>query len=177
MIDEFAIGRIDRPRPAGPIDHDQVDGWEGIEGIVLDAVGTLIDPEPSVARAYAAAALRQGLVVDVAEVKRRFGRHFRNDEVDEQLGPMATDEAIEHRRWRRIVANVLPDLPDLDRGFEELWDHFGRPEAWRASPTSAPAWRRSARPGSRSGSPRTSTAGSGPWPPGCPSWPGSSTPW
>lgn len=114
------------------------EGWEGIEGIVLDAVGTLIDPEPSVARAYADAALRQGLVVDVAEVKRRFGLHFRNDEVDEQLGPMATDEAIEFRRWRRIVANVLPDLPDLDRGFAELWDHFGRPEAWRSFPDVAP---------------------------------------
>ena len=113
-------------------------GWEGIEGIVLDAVGTLIDPSPSVANAYATAALRQGLEVDEAEVKRRFRLHFRNDEVDEQLGPMATDEAIEHRRWRRIVANVLPDLPDLDRGFDELWTHFGRPEAWRCFPDVAP---------------------------------------
>jgi putative hydrolase of the HAD superfamily len=113
-------------------------GWEGIEGIVLDAVGTLIDPSPSVAKAYATAALRQGLVVDEAEVKRRFGLHFRNDEVDEQLGPMVTDEAIERRRWRRIVANVLPDLPDLDGGFDELWTHFGRPEAWRCFPDVAP---------------------------------------
>ena len=111
-----------------------LEGWDGIEGIVLDAVGTLIDPEPSVARAYADAALRQGVVVDVAEVKVRFGRHFRNDEVDEQIGPMATDESIESRRWRRIVANVLPDLPDQGRAFDELWDHFGRPDAWRCFP-------------------------------------------
>ena len=109
----------------------RLDGWDGIEGIVLDAVGTLIDPDPRSPGSTPTAAARQGLVVDVAEVKRRFGLHFRNDEVDEQLGPMATDEAIEHRRWRRIVANVLPDLPDLDRGFDELWDHFGRPDAWR----------------------------------------------
>jgi putative hydrolase of the HAD superfamily len=111
-----------------------LDGWDGIEGIVLDAVGTLIEPEPSVARAYADAALRQGVVVDLAEVKKRFGRHFRNDEVDEQRGPMITDETIEFRRWRRIVANVLPDLPDQGRAFDELWDHFGRPEAWRCFP-------------------------------------------
>ena len=26
--------------------------WDGIEGIVLDAVGTLIEPEPSVADVY-----------------------------------------------------------------------------------------------------------------------------
>jgi putative hydrolase of the HAD superfamily len=118
----------------GPTTMTSLDGWDGIEGIVLDAVGTLIDPEPSVARAYADAALRQGVVVDVLEVKQRFGRHFRNDEVDEQLGPMVTDESIEHRRWRRIVANVLPDLPDQSRAFDELWDHFGRPEAWRCFP-------------------------------------------
>ena len=116
----------------------RLDGWGGIEGIVLDAVGTLIDPEPSVAQVYASAAARQGLIVDVAEVKSRFRQHFRNDEVDEQIGPMATDEAIEYRRWRRIVANVLPDLPDLDRGFAELWDHFGRPEAWRCFPDVGP---------------------------------------
>ena len=106
-------------------------GWEGVEGIILDAVGTLIEPVPSVARAYAEAASRQGLAVELAEIKRRFGLHFRNDEVDEQRGPMVTDEGIEHRRWRRIVANVLPGLPDPDRAFAELWDHFGRPEAWR----------------------------------------------
>jgi putative hydrolase of the HAD superfamily len=117
---------------------DNLDGWGNIDGIVLDAVGTLINPVPSVARMYAATAARQGLTVEEAEVKRRFGLHFRNDEVDEQLGPMATDEAIEYRRWRRIVANVVPDLPDPDRGFNELWDHFGRPEAWRCFPDVGP---------------------------------------
>jgi putative hydrolase of the HAD superfamily len=118
----------------GRVTMTSFEGWDAVEGIVLDAVGTLIDPSPPVARAYADAALRQGVLVDEAEVKRRFGRHFRNDEVDEQRGPMVTDEAIEYRRWRRIVANVLPDVPDLDRAFAELWDHFGRPEAWRCFP-------------------------------------------
>ena len=89
---------------------------------------------PSVARVYAAAAQRQGLEVDLAEVKARFGRYFRDDEVDDQLGPMVTDEAIEYRRWRRIVANVLPELPDPDQAFAELWDHFGQPNAWRCFP-------------------------------------------
>jgi putative hydrolase of the HAD superfamily len=91
-----------------------------------------------VARVYADAALRQGQVVEIGEIKRRFARYFRNDEVDEQKGPMVTDETIEYRRWRRIVANVLPDLPDLDRAFDELWDHFGRPEAWRCFPDVGP---------------------------------------
>ena len=114
------------------------DGWGDVEGIILDAVGTLIEPSPSVAETYAAAAARQGIAVDVAEVKQRFRLHFRNDEVDEQIGPMATDERIERRRWRRIVANVLPDLPDLDRGFDELWEHFANPAAWRCFPDVGP---------------------------------------
>jgi len=108
--------------------------WDDVDGIILDAVGTLIDPVPSVAQVYASAAIRQGLVVELGEVKARFGQYFRNDEVDDQLGPMATDEATEFRRWRRIVGNVLPDLPDPERAFDELWDHFGRPEAWRCFP-------------------------------------------
>ena len=115
--------------------------WEDVAGIILDAVGTVIEPTPSVSAVYAAAALRQGLVVELADVKARFGRYFRNDEVDEQLGPMVTDESIEARRWRRIVANVLPGLPDPDLAFAELWDHFGCPEAWRCFPDVAPGLR------------------------------------
>ena len=111
----------------------------GIEGIVLDAVGTLIEPRPSVAEVYLAVAARQGVRLDSETVRARFRRHFRNDERDETRGPMVTDEAIELRRWRRIVAQVLPELPDPDQGFEELWAHFGRPDAWRCFPDVGPA--------------------------------------
>src|SRR4051812_35393243 len=96
----------------------------GIEGIVLDAVGTLIEPRPSVADAYLAVAERQGVRLHAGVVRDRFRRHFRDDERDETRGPMVTDEAIELRRWRRIVAQVLPELRDAERGFEELWGHF-----------------------------------------------------
>ncbi len=115
------------------------DGWGGVGGLVLDAVGTLIEPSPSVATAYTEAAGRQGLVIDRGEVRRRFHQFFRVDEVDDQLGPLATDEATERRRWRRIVGNVLPGLPDPDWAFAELWDHFGRSSAWRTFPDVAPA--------------------------------------
>src|SRR5947209_7002351 len=113
--------------------------WEGIDGIVLDAVGTLIDPSPPVAEVYAAAAHRQGVELAPAVVKARFHRYFRDDEVDEMRGPLATDEPTEFRRWRRIVTNVLPEVPRPDRAFAELWDHFGRPDAWRCFPDVAEA--------------------------------------
>ncbi len=110
-----------------------------IEGLILDAVGTLIEPSPPVPIVYAEAARRQGLDLDAAEVKRRFERSFRVDESDERRGPLATDEATEHRRWRRIVAEVLPDLPDPERAFAELWDHFGSASAWRTFGDVGPA--------------------------------------
>src|SRR4051794_7728723 len=113
--------------------------WTGIDGIVFDAVGTLIDPFPSVAEVYTEAARRQGVHLEHALVKSRFHRYFRNDEVDEMRGPLATDEASEFRRWRRIVTNVLPEVPDLNRAFAELWEHFGRPKAWRCFPDVSPA--------------------------------------
>ena len=109
--------------------------------MVFDAVGTLIEPDPSVADVYVASAARQGVTLARAEVRERFRRHFRNDEVDEAKGPMVTDEALEYRRWRRIVGSVLPEVADPGRAFEELWHHFARPDAWRCFPDVGPAVR------------------------------------
>ena len=115
--------------------------WAGIEGIVFDAVGTLIQPEPSVASAYTEAARRQGIELDREEVRARFRVHFQSDGVHAGQGTFSTDEATERRRWRQIVAGVLPELPDPDRAFEELWDHFSDPASWRCFPDVAPAIR------------------------------------
>lgn len=113
--------------------------WDSIEGIVFDAVGTLIKPDPSVAAAYTAAARRQGIELEPEEVRARFQVHFQSDEVHAEQGVLSTDEATERRRWRRIVAGVLPELPDPDRAFDELWDHFSTPKSWRCFPDVAPA--------------------------------------
>jgi putative hydrolase of the HAD superfamily len=101
---------------------------------VFDAVGTLIRPEPSVAEAYTAAARRQGIELDIGSVKARFQTHFHSDRVDGPDGFLSTDEATEWRRWRQIVSKVLPEIPDPDLAFEELWVHFGQPAMWRPFP-------------------------------------------
>jgi putative hydrolase of the HAD superfamily len=123
--------------------------WGQVEGIVFDAVGTLIRPQPSVAEAYTAAARRQGVDLDPEEVKRRFHRHFRNDAIHRGLGPHSTDEATERRRWREIVAQVMPEVADLDRAFVELWDHFERPASWRCFSDVFPALEELSRAGVR----------------------------
>jgi len=114
-------------------------GLSGVKGIVLDAVGTLIEPRPSVAEAYAQAAWRQGVTLDLPLVRSRFREQFRTDEIDELHGPLATSEEVEHRRWRRIVSGCLPEVPDPDRAFEELWVHFGEPSSWIVFPDVARA--------------------------------------
>lgn len=108
--------------------------WNQIDGIVLDAVGTLIKPTPSVAVAYAEAAERQGVKLDPINVRSRFGAAFGDDSIQGDRGLYSTDEEVEHRRWRAIVAGVLPEIPDPSRAFDELWEHFGRPEAWTCFP-------------------------------------------
>lgn len=101
-----------------------------VRGVILDAVGTVITPRPTVSAAYRLAAERQGVALDPAVVKSRFSEHFARTESDEARGPLETDEATEVRRWRRIVHGVLPEVPDPDRAFNELWEHFGQPESW-----------------------------------------------
>ncbi len=121
----------------GTVKHSQPT-WNGIRGVVFDAVGTLIKPEPSVAEAYTAAAARQGVVLAPAQVKARFAVHFESDKVHAELGVLSTDEPTERRRWHMIVKGVLPEVAEPDRAFEELWEHFSRPDSWRCYPDVGP---------------------------------------
>ncbi len=102
-----------------------------VQGIIFDAVGTLIEPEPPVLIAYLNAARRQNIQLDPHTVRDRYRAAFHRQENQDFRGPLATDEATERRRWRRIVAEALPEIPDLNLAFDELWIHFGKPESWR----------------------------------------------
>jgi putative hydrolase of the HAD superfamily len=74
-------------------------------------------------------------VLDTSTLRDRFQEHFRESE----QGALVTNEELERRRWNKIVLGVLPEVPEPERAFEELWDHFGRPDSWRCFPDVAPA--------------------------------------
>jgi putative hydrolase of the HAD superfamily len=111
----------------------------GIRGIVFDAVGTLIEAYPRVAEAYTAAALRQHVVLNSALVHARFREHFATDEAEGNRGSMSTNESREKARWRKLVAKTLPEVPDPERAFRELWDHFAQASSWQTFPDVGPA--------------------------------------
>lgn len=115
--------------------------FRDVKAVLCDAVGTLIEAEPSVASAYTATAARQGVALDLAVVRARFRAAFAADEARALAGTLTTDERAERTRWRNLVAEVMPELPDLDRAFEELWLHFGRTESWFPFGDVAPALR------------------------------------
>ena len=115
------------------------DGLVDAAAIVFDAVGTLICPDPAVATIYAAVAQRHGSKWTETEVATRFRSVF--TDVESQAAP-ETDDSIERRRWQEIVGRVLDDVGDPAAVFQELFDHFARPDSWAVFPDVAPAFER-----------------------------------
>jgi putative hydrolase of the HAD superfamily len=102
-----------------------------IEWVVFDAVGTVIDPEPSVAHAYHLIGQQFGSRQTLEEVRSRFKSAFaeteRQDRSPDTAG-LVTSAAVEEARWRHIVAAVFPEVEDGEGCFQRLHD----PTAWRA---------------------------------------------
>lgn len=108
----------------------------GVRAVVFDVVGTLVDPHPSVAMAYQAAAARHGVERDPTEIGRRFHQAWRRQEALDAAAarPFVTDQAREHARWRAIVDDVFAGCQETPAIFADLWAHFGRPAAWQPTP-------------------------------------------
>jgi putative hydrolase of the HAD superfamily len=113
-----------------------------IRWIALDAVGTLIHPNPAAAVVYHRVGARHGSRLGVEEVATRFrdvltgvaesdDLHCDCPEAHDQLHTCETRERL---RWRRIVGAVLDDVANPDECFQELFAHFGKPEAWACFP-------------------------------------------
>lgn len=104
-----------------------------VRAVVFDVVGTLVEPHPSVAVAYQRVAARHGVERGVVEIDGLFRTAWRKQEVIDAgaATPFATDRIRERDRWRGIVLDVFPDVPAAPAIFDELWEHFGCPSAWR----------------------------------------------
>ncbi|MBX9579502.1 MAG: HAD family hydrolase [Gemmataceae bacterium] len=109
----------------------------GIRAVFFDAVGTLTHPDPGAVAVYAAAARRRGIDLSPDLIRSRFWAAYRAEEEADRAAGWVTSEAREEARWRRIVAESLPEVSADPSLFPELFGHFARPEAWRVDPDAA----------------------------------------
>lgn len=105
----------------------------GVRAVFFDAVGTLIFPDPSAPIVYQEVARRQGLDLSSEEVRARFLRAYRAEEDADRLSGWITSEEREVARWRRIVSETLAGVSDSEACFQELFERFSRPTAWRVN--------------------------------------------
>jgi len=103
-----------------------------VRAVTFDAVGTLIEPWPSVGHVYSAAAEAcgfGGLEPDL--LSRRFAKAWKVRRAFD----------FSRRAWFHIVQSCFEGLlqtPELDRVFPVLYERFGRGSAWRIPPDVLP---------------------------------------
>ncbi len=111
-----------------------------IRAVLLDAVGTLIYPDPPVAQAYHQHGLRFGSSLTEEQIARRFKAAYAKQELADSVESSAgvgnlsrrpTNQQRERQRWQTIVADVFHDV-DGAAGplFESLWNHFADSRNW-----------------------------------------------
>lgn len=101
-----------------------------VQAVVFDAVGTLIEPWPSVADVYHLAGWQHGSTYGRDVLAERFREAFEAVFGSQSQGTVS--EQSERCRWRQVVTAVFDDVPDAGGTlFRALWDHFAKPESWR----------------------------------------------
>jgi putative hydrolase of the HAD superfamily len=96
-----------------------------VEIVLFDAVGTLIFPDPQPAAVYQQIGSRHGVELPLDVVRDRFSTAFSKHHIS---GP--TDEPMERRRWRHVIADVF-EMAFESNLFDALWDHFCQPGSWK----------------------------------------------
>lgn len=99
--------------------------------VAFDAVGTVMFADPPVTDAYARIAARYGSTQSPDEIRRRFAAAMSIFERDSHERDYRTSEQRERELWREVVDQVVDDVRDVDACFDELFEWFGRPDAWR----------------------------------------------
>lgn len=105
----------------------------GVDTVVFDVVGTLLEPAPSVSEAYKNSAARCGLSLSAREISQRFSVAWEKQEALDAQNKLAfnTSRSREYKRWQQIVCDVFEDSPAAEKIFEDLWIHFGKPSSWQ----------------------------------------------
>jgi putative hydrolase of the HAD superfamily len=113
-----------------------------LRAVLFDAAGTLFRVRGSVGLAYAGVAARHGVALPAAHIEERFRRAFRS------MPPMcfpgvAAAELPRHEQawWKQVVRVAFAEsrFPDFDAFFDQLFEHFARPESWEVFPDAVPA--------------------------------------
>ena len=107
-----------------------------VQAVFFDAAGTLFHPFPSVGSLYARVAQRYGTTVDPSILDERFQKEFESRGGLRDLEP-GTTPGIEKAWWRALVRGVFDGVrvpTPFDQFFDELYDLFATPEAWRFYP-------------------------------------------
>jgi putative hydrolase of the HAD superfamily len=106
----------------------------GIQGVLLDAVGTLIRLREPVGTTYARIGAEHGVTIPAWRLDDAFARVLRG------APPMpATDADVERVWWHGVVratfrsADQMQRFADFDRCFAALFDHYSRADAWLAA--------------------------------------------
>ena len=111
-----------------------------IKAVFFDAGGTLFQPYPSVGEIYAEVARRHGLHADQKELETLFHALWKERDGLASLSGHS-GEKEERKWWHALVWDVFSKIgkfKNFDLFFEELYDWFARPEAWRLFPDVLP---------------------------------------
>jgi putative hydrolase of the HAD superfamily len=108
-----------------------------VRAVFFDAVGTIVQPGPPAPEVYARFGRCHGSALSLEDIRGRFARAFRRQEEYDRTQAWRTSEEREVQRWRTIVAEVLDDVSDPSACFQDLFDHFARPDAWRCTDDAA----------------------------------------
>jgi len=108
-----------------------------IKAFFFDAGGTLFRPYPSVGEIYAEVARRHGVTSDPQELETLFHRTWEKHDGLASLARRSgqrSGQKEEREWWRSLVGEVFSQfgrMENFEAFFDELYDRFASPGAWR----------------------------------------------
>lgn len=107
--------------------------------LVLDAVGTLIYPDPPVTTVYRETGREFGIELSKDVIEARFNTGYRK--FFSQADCSETSEQDEFLRWSELVKFVFCGSHQTGAIFQSLWNHFATPHHWKIFEDVLAFWR------------------------------------